>query len=256
MGLARNIGRLTNRLIRPCGISLVRWTPQQGRRIFPRGDFFDVLQKRVPPSAVGIVLDVGAYDGGTATRFCDLYPGASVHAFEPTPASFAELSDCAALRSDGRLVAHQLAMSAQVGKGRLHCHAAPQTNSLRAAHPAAERQWPDGRFAPLPAVDVQIDTIDAFCARERIERVDILKVDAQGEDLRILHGAQAMLQARRIGAVVIELYFVPVYQEQGEPLQIVDHLQRAGFGTAVYLCHDVDRDGRLLCADAVFILES
>ena len=37
-------------------------------------------------------------------------------------------------------------------------------------------------------------TVDAYCAAEGIERVDYLKVDAEGHDLAVLQGAAGMLE--------------------------------------------------------------
>jgi FkbM family methyltransferase len=41
---------------------------------------------------------------------------------------------------------------------------------------------------------VDVTTVDAYCAAQGIERVDYLKVDAEGHDLAVLQGAAGMLE--------------------------------------------------------------
>jgi hypothetical protein len=55
---------------------------------------------------------------------------------------------------------------------------------------------------------VQVTTLDAFCNRERIASIDILKTDTEGYDARVLSGARRMLSEKRIHCVVSEVGFI------------------------------------------------
>lgn len=206
------------------------------------------------PEAVSTVFDVGAYTGKTAGRLGILFPHARIHAFEPSPQSFGELLSLAEPAGLGeRLIPSPLALSSRAGERALYRHRAPQTDSLLETHPAAIMQWPDGRFDPRPGARVQTGTVDSYCAQAGIETIDILKIDAQGEDLRVLQGAGGMLGRGAIGMVVVEMYFVDVYQGQGRPEAIIALLAAHGLRAREYLAHAVDDRGRLLCVDALFV---
>ena len=53
-------------------------------------------------------------------------------------------------------------------------------------------------------IRVQVSTLDAECEREGMERVDLLKIDAEGYDLNVLKGARKLLEGQRIGVTQFE----------------------------------------------------
>ena len=54
------------------------------------------------------------------------------------------------------------------------------------------------------AYEVPADTVDAFMARQRLERVHILKVDVKGHEMAVFEGAGRALSRRAIDAVFFE----------------------------------------------------
>ena len=52
--------------------------------------------------------------------------------------------------------------------------------------------------------EVQVTTVDAALAAHGIARVDVMKVDVEGFDLRVLKGARALLTDHRVGLVQFE----------------------------------------------------
>ena len=55
--------------------------------------------------------------------------------------------------------------------------------------------------------DVTITTVDGFCMRQDIERIDLLKTDTEGFDLEVLYGATHMLENDRCLFVYSEVTF-------------------------------------------------
>jgi FkbM family methyltransferase len=51
---------------------------------------------------------------------------------------------------------------------------------------------------------VKIETIDSFCKRNKIENIDLLKMDVEGNELNILKGAKEMLKNRKIKKIQFE----------------------------------------------------
>lgn len=52
--------------------------------------------------------------------------------------------------------------------------------------------------------EIQIDTMDDFCQKNNIEKVDFLKMDVQGYEYNILLGAQNMLKNGKIEYIQFE----------------------------------------------------
>lgn len=51
---------------------------------------------------------------------------------------------------------------------------------------------------------IHIDTIDSFCKKHAIEKINFLKMDVQGYEYNILQGAQSMLQKGKIDVIQFE----------------------------------------------------
>jgi FkbM family methyltransferase len=62
----------------------------------------------------------------------------------------------------------------------------------------------NAEFASQMAVTVKIDTLDDLCARAKLERLDLIKVDVEGAELHVLQGGQHAIE-RFKPAVLIEI---------------------------------------------------
>jgi len=62
------------------------------------------------------------------------------------------------------------------------------------------------RNVKLPRkLNIQTETIDAYCAANEIDRIDILKIDVEGHEMSVLKGAKRMLAEKRIGCIIYEI---------------------------------------------------
>lgn len=134
----------------------------------------------------GVLLDVGANRGTWSLEARGLWPTAQIHAFEPSR------------RVHGELVA------ATAGRGitcvRAACGDEPGTADLYAVDGLDElsslhqRDLASHGMSMTAVETVDVTTVDAYCAGQGIERVDYLKVDAEGHDLAVLQGAAGVLE--------------------------------------------------------------
>jgi FkbM family methyltransferase len=77
---------------------------------------------------------------------------------------------------------------------------------------------------------VQATALDSFCADRSISRIDLLKTDTEGADLRVLEGAKGLLAEQRIDAIMSEVFFVPTYRGQPTLEDLAGFLRSYGFG--------------------------
>lgn len=77
--------------------------------------------------------------------------------------------------------------------------------------------------------DVDVTTIDAFCERYRIDFIDYLKIDAEGHDLDVLHGADGMLTSQRCGIVQVECGMNPTPAKHIGYAELDSYLRNKGF---------------------------
>jgi hypothetical protein len=51
---------------------------------------------------------------------------------------------------------------------------------------------------------IEVQTIDSFCEKQQIDRIDFLKMDVEGHEMAVLRGAKSMLDANRISMIQFE----------------------------------------------------
>jgi len=175
------------------------------------------LVRRVAPHTRRF-LDVGANVGDWSLLMASAAPDAKGLAVEPGEEAGARLR--AVLPPAVRLV-EALAGAEEGETAFFEAPDASTHSSAVASHaPAARRRT------------VRATTVDALLAAEGWDRLDVLKIDTEGFDARVLAGAREALGAQRIGVVQFE-YNRP-WREAGSTLAgALQLLGDAGYATYV-----------------------
>lgn len=129
----------------------------------------------------GVMFDLGANFGYYAIVMARaLEQDCVIHAFEPDGVAAARLEANLALNDISCISVHRCGVSDHGGAASLQ---RVQGNSGAAS-------LVDGHDFPLV-------TLDAFCADHGIQRVDVVKIDVEGAELRALRGAAGVLTRHR-----------------------------------------------------------
>ena len=169
------------------------------------------------------VLDVGANLGLYSLFLASgAGPSGRVIAFEPDPDLFALLRENCAANSAANVEAHNLALGASPGRmvlSRLTLNSGD--NHLGESRDSTFRR----------PVEVEVAALDILMEGLR---PDLIKVDMQGWELKVLKGMESLL--RRVEAVGIYLEVCPKWlRRAGDgPAQLFDYLQSLGF--RIYSC--------------------
>jgi FkbM family methyltransferase len=143
---------------------------------------------------IGPIFDVGANIGQTASVLSRYFPDDELFCFEPVDASFRQLE----ARFGKRATCIKAALGAEPGHAQITLHENSELNTLVAG----------GRTGLATGVEeIQILTLDGFCAERGVEVIGLLKMDVQGWELAVLDGARAMLDRRAIRMVLCEVGF-------------------------------------------------
>ncbi len=208
----------------PKGVSIVNGKPlyhYRGKKIESPGDsieayvevFMDEVYDRVAsPQKGDTVIDIGAYVGMYSIK-ASQFVGATgkVLAVEPLPSNQTYLKtnvkDCPNIRIA------KLALSNYEGTGKIY--SSPST----AAH---SMTYVTGEF-----VKVKVTTLDKLVKAFGLQRVDYIKMDAEGSDLDILEGAIEVLH-RHSPVLAIASYHT---NSTGVPYieQVMAYLRELGY---------------------------
>ena len=148
--------------------------------------------KRADPSfKPKLIFDVGANLGQSTTSFLTHFPDSRIQCFEPASATFEALSRT--FGADSRVSLNQLALDNREQEARF----------LAVKQSAGNRILRnDETFAETETVQTMRG--DRFCTEHGIHAIDILKIDTEGNDLRVLVGFAGSLQERQITYIQVE----------------------------------------------------
>jgi FkbM family methyltransferase len=201
-----------------------------------------------------MVFDVGANKGQCLGEMLKHFPRARIHSFEPFPEVFAQLT--AMTRAYPNVTAHNLALGEADGTRAFHLNRASDTNSFLPNSTQAAEYAPPGWVDPMGIMQVPMRRLDTFCREQGIERIDLLKIDSQGYELKILEGGAELLRARRIRLLLLEVLFVPLYEDQPFFEDVYLHLKRRGCRLVGLYEQHREPSKALKWSDALFVAES
>lgn len=151
------------------------------------------LIARLRGSDIRSVMDVGAHLGEWSALALRAWPACHVHAIEVAPETCDQLRQRFA--ENGRLTINQCGLSDHIGTETLYYF--PDHPELTCDH----RRHPGYVAHPFVA---SIVTGDAYCDRHGIETIDLLKIDVEGAELRVLRGFERRLHADAIACLTFE----------------------------------------------------
>jgi FkbM family methyltransferase len=219
------------------------WLGLEVRRVSYGKDALGDVKKLISLDTPAVIFDVGANYGQSIKKFRRRFSSPIIHAFEPSAKTFRELE--AATKNTPSLRLNNFALGSKPGMLDLIENVQSEMSSFLSPGP---KHW----GAIDEVTTVRVDTLDQYCSQNSIDRIDLLKIDAQGFDLEVLRGAQAVISANTIRCVLIEITFIEIYQ--GAPRFdevfrfLLDHEFRLiSFYEVVY------RGGAIAWADALFV---
>jgi FkbM family methyltransferase len=145
-----------------------------------------------------VIFDVGANSGIYSLAALASQPNAVVHAFEPTPEIASRLRQTAQLNDLDNLMVHEVAVMSYSGQAMLRRYRGDSGANEGMNYICGETGEPG-------AERVQAVCLDEFCREHRIEHIDLLKLDVQGNEHSVLQGAEGLVRLGGLGTVFMEL---------------------------------------------------
>ncbi|MBZ8138288.1 hypothetical protein CLD22_00035 [Rubrivivax gelatinosus] len=213
--------------------------------IVPHGmNLYADLRRCFPDQAFRTIFDVGANVGQTALVLARLFPEARIHSFEPFADAHRQL--IARTRSLN-VICHASALGEVDARITAHAQGASTTNTLLAAGPC------DGEQTGAQFIDVL--TLDGFCAAADIKTIELMKIDTEGFDLKVLHGAARLLGTQAVKVVQVEASMNATNSKHVPFAAFVDYFDRMDYRLfGVYeQTREWSGEARLRFANPVFV---
>lgn len=147
-----------------------------------------------------VILDVGANRGNYARKIMSLRPDATLYAFEPHPATFSLLQQTA---EECSFEAINCGMGAVAGVLNLYDrreaagsgteHASVYQDVIEGVHRVSSTE-----------VEVRLTTVDTFVSERDLKKITLLKIDTEGHEYQVLHGATETLAGGNVELIQLE----------------------------------------------------
>jgi FkbM family methyltransferase len=165
-------------------------------------------------------VDVGANVGYYTALAAHKVAGGEgrVVSFEPSPYAFERLNRFVEANRLAHVTAVNAGLSDSTGETQLYLGADSDNHTpTMVAHPNTI------------ATTVKIVTLDAEAERLGVDRLDLIKIDVEGHEPKVLAGAKGLMKERRIRAVLCEFNEVWLGQAGSSQQELSWILRQAGF---------------------------
>lgn len=171
--------------------------------------YVDVLKNSIG-SACPIIFDVGAHHGQSAGEFLKIFPNSRVYSFEPFKDSFDIL-----VRDFGKNVScHNFGLGDKREEIKFYTNINSATNSILELRESAGQIWNNSSLSSNTDTICNFVPLDNFVLENNICQIDLLKIDVQGSEYKVLYGAIDSLNRKVIKSIYMEVIFADTYKFQ------------------------------------------
>lgn len=204
-------------------------------------------------SGIKTVFDVGANEGQFAKLTREVFPTAKIYSFEPLPDCFEKLQN--ALPGDNNFFPiNQAAGSSESVLEFFRSVHSPSSSFLK-MEDLHKEAFPESNAGQVnEAIPVKVNTLDTIFNEVRPEKNILLKIDVQGFEKEVLHGAINMM--KEVKVVIIEMSLAKLYKDQPLFHDIYMIMHERGFsykGNLSQMSHP--QTNEVMQLDAIFVKE-
>jgi FkbM family methyltransferase len=150
-----------------------------------------------------VIFDVGANVGGYSKLLATYLPKAKVYAFEPVSVNIKAYNKIHGSNKNIELV--PMGAGEKNSKEFIYYPKCDGPSALPSLHDVFKNN------EDLQKEKVEIIKLDDFCKKRGIKKIDLIKLDIEGNELAALKGAKKMIKEGKIKIIQFEFNFINVY---------------------------------------------
>lgn len=203
-------------------------------------DLHLALERLVQPGM--ICFDVGANLGEMALHIgARARASGTVYAFEPVPEVFARLQKHIERNAAKNVRAFQIALSDSSGRGTIAAADASADNQGLASIVNLEH------VAAAKRIEIETQTLDEFVKAQQIARIDLMKIDIQGAEPRLLEGGRGVFSSAQAPDLLMEISPEDLSAAGKNSRELCEMLE--GFGYSIFELRKGERGRRISAAE-------
>ncbi len=175
----------------------------------------DLLRDKINENP--IIFDVGGNKGQSVTKFKKIFKKPIIHSFEPIKSEIEIMSE--KFKNDEDVKLNNFALGETQGEKSFNISALTGASSFNKINNnsrwikvrSKEQNTTISEFSK--STKVEITTLDEYFFKEKIKHIDLLKIDTQGYEDKVLEGSLKTLGENKIKAIVTEVMFDDCYDK-------------------------------------------
>lgn len=173
------------------------------------------------------VFDIGANIGELSLLFSRFVGSfGQVHAFEASQSTFDKLSTVCKIANRPQIILNNLAVADQEKILKLNVYSEEYSGWNSLANRPLENYGIN--IKPIYTEDVHSITLDSYCEINKIEFIDLLKIDVEGAEYQVLLGAKYLFENKRVRCCVFE-FGGTTFDMGNSPEEIESFLNTCGY---------------------------
>jgi FkbM family methyltransferase len=149
-----------------------------------------------------VIFDVGAHKGESAIFFHKLFPEAKIYSFEPNPFAARNIIELK-LKN---VTTHQIALSDFNGHSEFNIQDISHLSSLHKINHQSHQSLGYAEKESHTLERVKVLRGDTFMNENEVDRVDLLKIDVQANEVKTIQGFSSILCKVKTVFVEVSLY--------------------------------------------------
>ena len=197
--------------------------PGMGSLSHPEREFYLKLRPALEGDDL-VVYDIGASVGVFSGMLAKLPNVTIIHAFEPIPGSFGILTE--RLRRYGHVKCHNVALGDTAGIVNMYVSRSADSSSLIPPAELLQSEFPGVQTSH--EIPIKIVRLDDYVSELRLPQPDVVKIDVQGFEDKVLRGGERTIGRARY--CILEMSLDRLYENSPLFDDIYREIERGAIG--------------------------
>ncbi len=205
------IRKLVKKTINKLGFDLKRYNTQNKQL-----NFDDLLKDKISNNP--IIFDVGGNKGQSIEKFLKIFDKPIIHSFEPIKTEFDYM--CSKFKNNKNIFLNNFALGDKTEEKEFNVTTKTFNSSFNKINLGTDwlkfrsKQYNVSEEGYVSSVQkVNVIKLDDYCKDNNISVIDLVKIDTQGYEDKVLEGSLNSIKQNKIKAIVTEIMFDNVYDK-------------------------------------------
>jgi FkbM family methyltransferase len=203
--------KIVKKTINKLGFDLKRYNP------YPKEfNFNDLLKDKISNNP--IIFDVGGNKGQSIEKYLKIFDKPIIHSFEPIKTEFDYM--CSKYKNNKNIFLNNFALGDKTEEKEFNVTAKTGNSSFNMINLDTDwlklrsKQYNVSEEGYVTSVQkVNVIKLDDYCKDNNISVIDLVKIDTQGYEDKVLEGSLNSIKQNKIKAIVTEIMFDNVYDK-------------------------------------------